>query len=133
MHHVHITGTGLITALGKSVEETWAALLEGKFIRDHSRCSTGFQPVPDGETGAQRHGLQTRHYSLCSSELPRVTTIGLSASREAVRHANWSDPDLRDNDTALIVGTSKGPIEAWMTAPPESAYRTNEIGLHEVA
>ena len=34
---VFITGLGLITPLGSSVEQTWRALLAGQFIRDHAR------------------------------------------------------------------------------------------------
>jgi 3-oxoacyl-[acyl-carrier-protein] synthase II len=103
-----------VTALGKSVDETWCALLEGMFIRDHARCSTGFQPVPS-----------------------RVTGLALAAANEAIAAARWDPAALGDDATALIVGTSKGPIERWMTAPPVGAYGTNEVGsvamgLHEV-
>jgi len=107
MRHVHITGTGLITALGRSVKETWAALLDGKFIRDHTRAKT------------QRE--------------PRIQEIAFCAAREALNDSGWSPNVIGDAGTALVVGTSKGPIESWMTAPPQDAYRTKQIGLHEIA
>jgi 3-oxoacyl-[acyl-carrier-protein] synthase II len=64
--------------------------------------------------------------------------MSLSAAQEAIRAARWNDRQLSDDQTALIVGTSKGPIENWMTAPPGFAYRTNDvsfdpIGLHEIS
>ncbi len=133
MHHVNITGTGLITPLGESVDQTWRALLEGQFIRDHARCSTAFQPVPSMTAQGQRHGLETR-----VTEIPRVTCLAMHAAQEAIAQAQWGAPEIEDDETALIVGTSKGPIESWMTAPPELAYRTKNIaaysmGLHEIA
>ena len=58
--------------------------------------------------------------------------------RKPLEQAQWGAPEIEDDETALIVGTSKGPIESWMTAPPELAYRTKNIaaysmGLHEIA
>ena len=104
----------MTTALGKSVDETWAALLAGKFIRDHTRCNVD----SDGA-------------------FPRVTRLALSVAREAIAAARWPAAHLADDATALIVGTSKGPIESWMIPPPAPPYRTkngssNPIGLHEV-
>jgi 3-oxoacyl-[acyl-carrier-protein] synthase II len=114
MRAVNITGTGLVTSLGKSVDETWNALLAGRFIRDHTRI-TGYQPVAS-----------------------RIFSIARSAAHEAIESANWTSNELGEDSTALIVGTSKGPIESWMNAPPVVAYGTkevssNSIGLHEIS
>jgi 3-oxoacyl-[acyl-carrier-protein] synthase II len=124
---VFITGLGLITPLGPTVEQTWRALLEGQFIRDHARVPG----LHDDDTGFQRAGaaraveLSSIHEHLARVESPchgegrsRVVRLALSASREAISHAQWSDDELGDPQTALIVGTSKGPIESWLTAPP---------------
>jgi 3-oxoacyl-[acyl-carrier-protein] synthase II len=116
IRHLHITGTGLITPLGTSVEQTWHALLAGDFIRNHTRCSTGNSPVP---------------------EAPRVSQLALIAAREAIGGARWSRRHLANATTALVVGTSKGPVVEWTTAPPVTDYRTNKVsgqcmGLHEI-
>src|SRR5207302_8186491 len=68
----------------------------------------------------------------------RVTQLGLRAAGEAIASAGWTSSELHHDTTALVVGTSKGPIERWMTAPPVEPYRTNQIcanpmGLHEIA
>src|SRR5690606_13637693 len=57
---------------------------------------------------------------------------------EAVAHARWDAGALADNETALIVGTSKGPVDAWVTAlshhqRPEMPTAHVELGLARVA
>lgn len=129
---ISITGTGLITALGNGVDPTWRALIAGEYIRDHSRiCTTSIQPVPVLRDEVE--GFASRF-----TALPRVTQLALIAARESVRAARWTSEQLHDDATALVVGTSKGPVIEWMTAPPGVAYRTNEIfvpaiGLHQIA
>jgi 3-oxoacyl-[acyl-carrier-protein] synthase II len=49
----------------------------------------------------------------------RVTTLAIHAAREAIASAKWSRDELSEDATAVIVGTSKGPVETWLTAPPE--------------
>ena len=91
---VAITGVGMATVLGTTAPQTWDALLAGRFITDHSRI-----PV-DTPRGA------------C-----RVTHWATAAAREAIAEAGWSPETLADEGTAMLVGTSKGPIEQWIAAP----------------
>jgi 3-oxoacyl-[acyl-carrier-protein] synthase II len=84
-----ITGTGLITALGETAAQTWESLLAGGSIRDHAR-------VP-GISGDDRCG-----------QLAKI------AAEQAVRNAGWSREILSNDRTALVVATSKGPIESWL-------------------
>lgn len=116
--NVVITGLGLITPLGRNVAQTWEALLRREFIRDHARV--GGMEFPAGR--------------------PRVNHLAITAAKEAVTSAGWNDREIARPDTALVVGTSKGPVENWLTAPPhmssypyESAGRFHVSGLAETS
>ena len=92
-----IVGTGLQTPLGTSVESTWRALLQGRFITDPAR-------VPmEAEAG-----------------VARITAIATAAALECISSANTDARAIQSTDTALVVGTSKGPIEQWLK-PARSA------------
>jgi 3-oxoacyl-[acyl-carrier-protein] synthase II len=96
-----ITGLGLITPLGNSVEQTWSALLAGQFIRDHA-------------------ALRDR----------RIENFATDCAKEAIAQAGWSPEILSDPSTALIVGTSKGPVKNWLISPPQANVN---FGLAELA
>ncbi len=87
-----ITGLGLITPLGTSPGQTWNALLEGRAIFDHARISE-------------------------IEEADRVLALSRTAARSAINQARWSPEILSDPQTALVLGTSKGPIESWLRGP----------------
>ena len=111
-----IAGIGLATPLGIGAEATWRSLLEGRYINDHAR-------VP----------LE------CADRRGRVVPLAMCAVSEAIAAAGWSDDELRDDQTALVVGTSKGPVESWlaplshMERAPYVAGGLHLTGLSEVA
>lgn len=100
-----ITGIGLVTALGGNVAQTWDALLAGRFIEDHAKVPLEF-----------------------SSERPRVSSLAIRAAREAAAGIDLSN-------TALVVGTSKGPVESWLQPPSRlsDVGRSVRLGLATIA
>ncbi len=110
-----ITGLGLVTPLGRSVSQTWTSLIEGRSISDHSA-------IPPLDTAR-----------------PRVVSLAIEAAREAIANAGWDVPTLQE-ETAVVVGTSKGPVESWTTTapPPTSDNQLTmegrcEFGLSELS
>jgi 3-oxoacyl-(acyl-carrier-protein) synthase len=107
--HPAITGCGLVTALGQTVQSTWDAItVESRSISDHTAI-----PVD------RRHGS-------------RAATLAVQAAHEAIAHARWSQSILADSRTALVVATSKGEIEDWNDFHPP-AGRINHWGLGGLA
>jgi 3-oxoacyl-[acyl-carrier-protein] synthase II len=84
---VVISGLGLCTALGDSLSNTWQALLGGRLITDHWRVPLN---LPQ----------------------PRVNALARRVALEACAATGWNREQLKS--AALVVGTSKGPIEGWL-------------------
>lgn len=89
-----ITGTGLATAQGANVDATWQRLVAGAVLHETGR-------VP-----------------LKSDGSPRVSQLAIHVANEALAAGGWSPQMLASPRTALIVGTSKGPIEEWLAVDP---------------
>ena len=88
---IRIRGLGLITPLGEDLETSWRRIVDGAAIDDHARAPIASTPGVD-----------------------RVTALGATVAREAIAAAGWS-PSRHDGDrTALVVGTSKGPVDDWI-------------------
>jgi len=101
-----ITGLGAVTPLGRDLSETWSALIEGRRIVDLSRAQSPDMP-----------------------SVARVSALAIRSAEQAISAAGWSRGDLASDDVALIVGTSKGPVDAWLA----HSFSTSSYGLDCVA
>jgi 3-oxoacyl-[acyl-carrier-protein] synthase II len=97
-----ITGIGLATPLGDTLAATWDWLCAGRHITDHSR-------VPGIESGDE----------------PRVNMLARRVALEAVASAGWNAGQRQS--AALVVGTSKGPVEAWIGPAPICDFETTNM------
>ena len=104
----YITGTGLVSAQGVGVDANWRALLGGAVLHE-----TGRVPVIRDPT------------------VSRVSQLAILAAGEAVNAAG--KPRLADDRTALVVGTSKGPIEDWIDQLNGNRPASINTGLAQVA
>jgi 3-oxoacyl-[acyl-carrier-protein] synthase II len=84
---IALTGWGLVTPLGRSTGETWQALFDSRAITDHSPAAL---PREEG--------------------VDRLCQLSSHAAREAMGMAGWDDASA----AALVLGTSKGPVETWL-------------------
>src|SRR6185437_10710969 len=106
-----ITGIGLATPLGSTRETTWSSLCAGKAIIDHARVA-----------------------DIDATQEPRVNHLARRVAREAIADAGWSGEEIRS--AALMVGTSKGPVDAWLesiASPPSEQASAKAFGLAETA
>ena len=99
---ISITGWGLATPLGLSAPETWQNLLAGRAILNHSRVPI---ILPPNRT--------------------RVNHLALIAAREALARSHWTNDEIQCDFTALVIGTSKGPIEDWLTGEKPNSPTIN--------
>lgn len=95
----HIVGCGLVTPLGATTAQTWQAILAGRHITDHTR-------VPGFEGPA------------------RFDDLAHAAATQALAAAGWPP----GTEAALILATSKGPIDQWITPPGVAGKRGEEFG-----
>lgn len=118
--HTILTSIGLVTPQGIDAATTWQNLLAGKVLHD----VVGRAPLDHDGTS-------------------RVSQLAIHAAREAVAAAGhrWGEDAFANPRTAIVVGTSKGPIEDWIaqlkanekgTSAPRQSDRF-KLGLATVA
>jgi 3-oxoacyl-[acyl-carrier-protein] synthase II len=110
-----ITGLGLASPLGGTLDSTWQSLLAGRFITHHATVP---QIAGDG-------GL-------------RINRLAMQVAEEALSASRWSSQQRKS--AGLVVGTSKGPVEAWLASSdrcekpnPPAGHAWHSFGMSETA
>jgi len=103
--HAAVTGLGLVTPLGTSLESTLAAMASGASA---ARRPTLFDPSGfDGTLAAEIPDLDARPWFRAPKALKltdRQTRLAVIAAVQAAAAAGWSDADA--DDLGVVIGTS---------------------------
>jgi 3-oxoacyl-[acyl-carrier-protein] synthase-1 len=106
--NVHVVGTGLITAIGNSSNESLASLKsQTSGIGSLSIFDSVHKDLPVGEVKFTNEVLAAK--LKVSSDLPRTCLLGIHAAREAILNAGISD--LGKWKTGLISATTVGGMD----------------------
>lgn len=108
-HGSYIRGIGLVGAQGGDPDSVWQTLLDGAALDAHR----GAPLAPNDQT--------------------RVTQLAQHAATQALAQAGWDADELRSHRTALVIGTSKGPIERWIAEITGDVAPQPLIGVADVA
>jgi len=108
---VAITGMGIISSIGNSVEENLDALLRSKHgISKISNIKTRHKDeIMVGEIGLTNDELLDQLNLPESNNYSRTAMLGVIAAKQAVENANISD--INDSRTGLISATSVGGMD----------------------
>lgn len=126
---VVITGLGVISSIGNSVEEFWHSIVE---------CKSGIGPIKSIDTSLIRfaNGAEVKkynpldHFSQKEIDLfDLFSQYALIAAREAVADAAIEWTEESKSRTCIVTGTSTGGQNTQNTAHYE-LYRENKERLH---
>jgi 3-oxoacyl-[acyl-carrier-protein] synthase II len=104
---VVITGLGVVSSLGSTIDEFWPALIKG---------TSGISQVTAFDTsGLERHyGGQIKEFSLASSQVP-VKAAGLPRTHQfalSAAHSALKDSGLKDlKNSGIVLGSIVGGLE----------------------
>jgi len=108
MNRVVITGLGVVSPVGCTLEEFWSALVEG-------RSAIGPFSIARGEQGSTRIAAQVSRFDAESrfesrklGLLDRFAQFALSAARDAVRDSGLEITERLTLETATVIGNSSG-------------------------
>jgi len=108
---VFVTGIGIISGIGKNVEETLQSLIEGKSgVEEIKYLRTNHKgTIPVSEVKFSEEELIEMAGVPAGEPYTRSTLIGMIAAAEAVKNAHIFD--IKDKRTGLISGTTVGGMD----------------------
>ncbi|MDB5079182.1 MAG: beta-ketoacyl-acyl-carrier-protein synthase [Chloroflexi bacterium] len=108
---VVITGMGMISPVGNSVEESWANLVAGKtgIGRITLFDTTGF----DTQIGGEVKNFKPEEFGVDKKDarrMDRYAQFAVAASVEAIKSSNFKITDENRNRVGVVIGTGIGGI-----------------------
>ncbi len=126
---VFITGMGIVTPLGTSLEENWTALMAGKsgidkIMRfDASHLGTQFAgEVRDFDPAQHMDHKEVRHYD-------RYVHLAFAAADKALADAKLAPEQLPHDRTGVLIGSGMGGMETFV----ENTRQLLEKGARRVS
>jgi 3-oxoacyl-[acyl-carrier-protein] synthase-1 len=127
---VFVTGMGVVSAIGFSVDENRRALLAGETgIGSMQHLQTEHHQLPVGEVKASNQDLINRLQPK-NNNLTRTALLGLMAAREAASQANYSD--AQPLKTGIISATTVGGMDRTERFYPGFIQDSNAGHLRDV-
>jgi len=110
-HRVVLTGMGVVTPLGSSVESFWQALVSGK---SGIRRITRFDPTEYAtQIAGEVEGFDPQEYMERKEarRMDRFTQFAMAATEMATQMSGISRSDIAGEKTGVVVGTGIGGME----------------------
>ena len=110
MSRILITGMGLISAIGDSVEENRVSLQRSESgISQIRYLETAYAgKLPAAEVRHQTDALNRKLFEKPDPSITRTSLLALHAADEAIRDSGLSPADLQSADTGLVGATTVG-------------------------
>ena len=112
MYRVAITGIGIISCLGTTVEDVGDSLRNGKsgIVVDEERIKRGFRsPLTGAIKGFTPHGTLSRKHL---KTMPDFAVQAFTAALDAITMSGLSLQDIQNGETGLIFGCDSSCIAA---------------------
>ena len=134
MHNrrVVVTGTGIVSAIGKNTEEFWKSIIS---------CNSGIGPysAPFADQIRFKNGADVKHFDASGiiekddlDLMDRFTQLAVVAAKEAVKNAGIVFNDENAYNTAVICGTSIGGVQTQEQSYID-LYRENKTRVHPLS
>lgn len=109
MSRIVVTGIGIITPIGISLEENRAALIAGKSgLGPLEMFPTKYATLlPFGEIKISNESLKTT-LQVIEKGVTRTTLLALHAIQQAINHSGLTVEEIQSTDTALVNGNTIG-------------------------
>ena len=129
---VVVTGTGIVSAIGKNTEEFWNSIIS---------CNSGIGPysAPFADQIRFKNGADVKHFDASGiiekddlDLMDRFTQLAVVAAKEAVKNAGIVFNDQNAYNTAVICGTSIGGVHTQEQSYID-LYRENKTRVHPLS